>query len=84
MQDFNSFLDSLGLSFDWDPEILAPEHESVLGISSPRRGVSDIEQAVVDQRLMSDEAPFSNFGSRLPSLQRESNPDDGKIAVDGS
>ena len=84
MQDFNAFLESIGLSFDWDPEMMPSEHQHALQSGSLQLGMSNVEQGSVDQRLMSDEAPFSNFGSRLPSLQPESSPDDGKIATNRS
>ncbi|OJD15511.1 hypothetical protein AJ78_04242 [Emergomyces pasteurianus Ep9510] len=96
VQDFTVFLESVGLSSDWDsgmfsaavepdpilpgvipPPAFDPKHP----MNPPRYNNGDL---IGDQRTSTDEAPsFSNFGSRLPSLQPESqDPDDRPGVLD--
>ncbi|PGG99788.1 hypothetical protein AJ79_08410 [Helicocarpus griseus UAMH5409] len=90
VQDFTVFLESVGLSSDWDsgmfstalePEPMLPgalpppPFDPKQPMNPPRYNNGD---AIGDQRTSTEEAPsFSNFGSRLPSLQPESHdPED--------
>ncbi|WEW56595.1 hypothetical protein PRK78_002042 [Emydomyces testavorans] len=73
VQDFSMFLESVGLSSDWDSgmfstieaeSLLQPPTISLQPVSPPRFNK--------DERNNTDEpTSFSNFGSRLPSLQPE-------------
>jgi hypothetical protein len=79
MQDFSAFIESIGLSLDWENEGFlseyclapsgsnAPESELVVDGTQPC-----ITGNSFGQPSRVDEASFSNFGSRLPSLQPES------------
>ncbi|QSS59569.1 C2H2 transcription factor (AmdA) [Histoplasma capsulatum] len=90
VQDFTVFLESVGLSSDWDSGMFstAVEQEPLLpgvipphsfdpkqSMNPPKHNSGDI---MGDQRTSTEDAPsFSNFGSRLPSLQPESqDPED--------
>ncbi|KAJ5176944.1 uncharacterized protein N7482_002821 [Penicillium canariense] len=63
VQDFTVFLESVGLSSDWDSGVFSGDLMS-------------------DSRVQADEPPsFSNFGSRLPSLQPESHEIEDRIGL---
>ncbi|RFU24451.1 hypothetical protein B7463_g11885, partial [Scytalidium lignicola] len=89
MQDFAVFLESIGLSESWELEVL-PSIESALLPDDPslissrlqlHDAVPQISSVEVypNQQVAADEVPFSNFGSRLPSLQPESGDSDGRL-----
>lgn len=78
MQDFTVFLDSIGLSSEWDPRMInstdgepfaSPELRS-----DPNFYRAQANGELVDHKLgtlQEDSSTFSRFGSRLPSLQPE-------------
>lgn len=78
VQDFTTFLESVGLSSDWDSGMFSVETDPMLSSTmqldskpafAPPRFNQDIG---AEQRQAADEThSFSNFGSRLPSLQPE-------------
>ncbi|KAI1990171.1 hypothetical protein LOZ53_003316 [Ophidiomyces ophidiicola] len=76
VQDFTSFLESVGFAADWDSGMFAVETENFLQPPAlqlqppvtPPRFNRDI---IHDQRNNEEGNSFSNFGSRLPSLQPE-------------
>lgn len=80
VQDFTVFLESVGLSSDWDsgffsvedptlPPNISLDSRTQTRESAPSRLGGDI---INDPRPPAEEPPsFSNFGSRLPSLQPE-------------
>jgi hypothetical protein len=86
MQDFNVFLDSVGLSSDWHQGIFN-SIEPNDSMASPTMRFNDQLQvprsningdAMSDQRSTGqpeDSTSFSRFGSRLPSLHLESSQD---------
>ncbi|KAJ5562869.1 hypothetical protein N7461_001630 [Penicillium sp. DV-2018c] len=90
VQDFTVFLESVGLSSDWDSGVFSSVEESMLppgmAIDSkptretiPSRLGGDIMN---DARGTAEDNPsFSNFGSRLPSLQPESHDMDDRIGL---
>ncbi|KAF3014916.1 hypothetical protein E8E15_005992 [Penicillium rubens] len=89
VQDFTVFLESVGLSSDWDSGVFSSVEEPMLppGMSidskPPREAIStrlggDIMN---DPRAAEDHPSFSNFGSRLPSLQPESHEMDDRIGL---
>lgn len=78
MQDFTVFLDSIGLSSEWDPRMInstegepftSPELKSDPNFYKAQSG-DQPEQKLTP--LQDDNSTFSRFGSRLPSLQPES------------
>lgn len=78
MQDFTVFLDSIGLSSEWDPRMInstegepftSPELKSDPNFYKAHIG-DQPEQKLTP--LQDDNSTFSRFGSRLPSLQPES------------
>ncbi|KAK2736362.1 hypothetical protein FQN55_001657 [Onygenales sp. PD_40] len=80
VQDFTVFLESVGLSSDWDSGMFQTvEAEPILPGPippfDPKQPMSTQRfngDMIGDQRTTTEEAPsFSNFGSRLPSLQPE-------------
>lgn len=83
IQDFNTFLESVGLLSSWDDDMfVSGEQDSVatplnsLRYDSPSRSsmLQSASAAPNDgQHLRVDEPSLSNFGSRLPSLQPETN-----------
>ncbi|KAF7508529.1 hypothetical protein GJ744_009242 [Endocarpon pusillum] len=86
MQDFNVFLDSVGLSSDWHQGIfnsIEPNDSMVTPtmrfneqLQAPRPNMNG--DAMSDQRSTGqpeDSTSFSRFGSRLPSLHLESSQD---------
>ncbi|KAJ9219649.1 transcriptional regulator family: C2H2 zinc finger and Fungal Specific TF [Paecilomyces variotii] len=86
VQDFTVFLESVGLSSDWDSGVFSTVEEPMLPTNlpfdskppvAPQRFNGDI---LSDQRAAVEEPPsFSNFGSRLPSLQPEPHDSDDRI-----
>ncbi|QQK43435.1 Zinc finger, C2H2-type/integrase, DNA-binding [Penicillium digitatum] len=90
VQDFTVFLESVGLSSDWDSGVFSSVEESMLppGMTidskppretMPTRLGGDIMN---DPRGPAEDHPsFSNFGSRLPSLQPESHEMDDRIGL---
>ncbi|KAJ5602668.1 hypothetical protein N7537_005624 [Penicillium hordei] len=90
VQDFTVFLESVGLSSDWDSGVFSSVEEPMLppGMTidskPPRETIStrlggDIMN---DPRGPAEDHPsFSNFGSRLPSLQPESHEMDDRIGL---
>ncbi|EEQ87101.2 regulatory protein [Blastomyces dermatitidis ER-3] len=94
VQDFGVFLESVGLSSDWDLGMFstAGETEPILPgvipppsfdpkhpMNPPRYNNGDI---IGDQRTSTEDAPsFSNFGSRLPSLQPESHDPEDRLGI---
>lgn len=83
VQDFTVFLESVGLSSDWDSGVFSTiETDPMMSSTVPFDQKSHLRDAngpqrfngdmLHDQRVPTDDAPsFSNFGSRLPSLQPE-------------
>lgn len=90
VQDFTVFLESVGLSSDWDSGMFSSvETDSLLQNTmaidqkqqslGPQRTNGDV---LSDQRINAEEAPsFSNFGSRLPSLQPEPQDSEDKTVA---
>jgi hypothetical protein len=91
VQDFTIFLESVGLSSDWDSGVFSsvesePMLPSTLPFESkpprelaPQRFNNDI---LNEQRPGPDEPPsFSNFGSRLPSLQPEPHESEDRLGL---
>lgn len=87
VQDFTVFLESVGLSSDWDSGVFSSVEDPILPASMAIESKPIIRDAppprlggepLNDPRGTADDAPsFSNFGSRLPSLQPEAHePDD--------
>ncbi|KAJ5104517.1 hypothetical protein NUU61_001864 [Penicillium alfredii] len=90
VQDFTVFLESVGLSSDWDSgvfssveEPMLPQNMSIDSKPTPREPTISARlggDLINDPRV--DEQPsFSNFGSRLPSLQPESHEIDDRIGL---
>ncbi|KAF3482414.1 regulatory protein [Arthroderma uncinatum] len=91
VQDFTTFLESVGLSSDWDSGLfnsVETEQQQQL-LSNPLPTLDTKQQPFASSRFgqdidsrnnnaaTADEAPsFSNFGSRLPSLQPEAQDSD--------
>lgn len=78
MQDFSAFIESIGLSLDWENEgflseyCLAPSGCNAPGSELVEGGTQPcVTGNSFGQRSRVEEAAFSNFGSRLPSLQPE-------------
>ncbi|PKK46141.1 hypothetical protein CI102_8369 [Trichoderma harzianum] len=78
MQDFATFLESIGLSEQWESEGLPSMEQWIFPTDSavaPQAGLKDAVPNEFDsedhslQSHTAEEALFSNFGSRLPSLQ---------------
>ena len=85
MQDFSAFIESIGLTLDWENEgFLSGDYLPPSGRIALERDLAEErsqhcatgQSRSPDRRLMGGEVPFSNFGSRLPSLQPESRHDD--------
>lgn len=100
VQDFTVFLESVGLSSDWDSGVFSSvESEPLLPTNIPFESKPPVREIgsqsqsqsqsqrfngdiLSDQRTAADEAPsFSNFGSRLPSLQPEPHDSDDRIGL---
>lgn len=89
VQDFTVFLESVGLSSDWDSGVFSSVEEPMLPTSMPVESKPPVREAapprlsgdtLSDPRSAADEAPsFSNFGSRLPSLQPEPTDSDDRL-----
>lgn len=79
VQDFTVFLESVGLSSDWDSGFFSAEdpmltpHIPIESRTQTRETApSRLGGIISESRAPADEPPsFSNFGSRLPSLQPE-------------
>lgn len=92
VQDFTVFLESVGLSSDWDSGVFSSVEEPMLppGLSiDSKPHVRDTPASarlgadlMSDVRVQADDPPsFSNFGSRLPSLQPESHEMEDRIGL---
>ncbi|KAJ5906546.1 uncharacterized protein N7473_003462 [Penicillium subrubescens] len=92
VQDFTVFLESVGLSSDWDSGVFSSVEEPMLPPSLSMDSKPQIREATASTRLggdlmsdprgPADEQPsFSNFGSRLPSLQPESHEMEDRIGL---
>ncbi|KAI9924433.1 hypothetical protein MW887_007059 [Aspergillus wentii] len=91
VQDFTVFLESVGLSSDWDSGVFSSVEEPMLPTSFPMDSKPAIRETaaprlgtemISDQRTTADDAPsFSNFGSRLPSLQPEPHDIEDRIGL---
>lgn len=88
VQDFTVFLESVGLSSDWDSGVFSSVEDPLLPPTSLSidskptiRETSRLGTDIMsDSRGTADEPPsFSNFGSRLPSLQPESQEVDDRL-----
>lgn len=91
VQDFTVFLESVGLSSDWDSGVFSSVEEPMvpnnMAIDS-KTSVRDTAasrfsgDAFGDPRSTADDAPsFSNFGSRLPSLQPEPHDPEDRVGL---
>ncbi|EED13010.1 C2H2 transcription factor (AmdA), putative [Talaromyces stipitatus ATCC 10500] len=92
VQDFSVFLESVGLSTDWDSGVFSSvETDPLLSNSiqfdsktaNREYGQPRLNPDILsEQRGSADEAPsFSNFGSRLPSLQPEPQESDERASL---
>lgn len=92
VQDFTVFLESVGLSSDWDSGVFSSVEEPMLPPSLSIDSKQQVREATASTRLggdlmndprgQADEPPsFSNFGSRLPSLQPESHEMEDRIGL---
>ncbi|KAL1954683.1 hypothetical protein VTO42DRAFT_835 [Malbranchea cinnamomea] len=95
VQDFTTFLESVGLSSDWDSGLFTSvEADPIVQSAMPFDPKQPLGAAsrfngdtVTEQRAATEEAPsFSNFGSRLPSLQPDpqDSEDRPSMSEDGS
>ncbi|OQV02172.1 Fungal specific transcription factor domain-containing protein [Cladophialophora immunda] len=83
MQDFNLFLESIGLSQSWEPEVVSTIESPCLTTDFSIISTSNFQQQgqvepYPNPRFQNEDAPYSTFGSRLPSLQPESRDPDGR------
>lgn len=78
MTDFTVFLDSIGLSSEWDPRMInsaeadsfaSPEIKSDTSFFRPQLNGDHVDPKI--SGLQEESSTFSRFGSRLPSLQPE-------------
>ena len=92
VQDFTVFLESVGLSSDWDSGVFSSVEEPMLPPSlsmDSKQQVRDTPASsrlgadlINDSRVQAEDPPsFSNFGSRLPSLQPESHEMEDRIGL---
>ncbi|KAJ5745294.1 hypothetical protein N7520_010476 [Penicillium odoratum] len=92
VQDFTVFLESVGLSSDWDSGVFSSVEEPMLPPAIPMDSKHQIRETtssnrlggdlMSDPRMHVDEPPsFSNFGSRLPSLQPDSHEIEDRIGL---
>ncbi|KAJ6155573.1 transcriptional regulator family: C2H2 zinc finger and Fungal Specific TF [Penicillium chermesinum] len=88
VQDFTVFLESVGLSSDWDSGVFSSVEDPMLPPGMPametKPQIRDTPggDLLGDPRGAPDEPPsFSNFGSRLPSLQPESHEIEDRIGL---
>ncbi|PWY70232.1 C2H2 transcription factor [Aspergillus heteromorphus CBS 117.55] len=87
VQDFTVFLESVGLSSDWDSGVFSTVEDPMLPTTLPMDSKPPVREMgrlgpdlLSDPRSAADEAPsFSNFGSRLPSLQPEPHDVDDRL-----
>ncbi|KAJ5317928.1 hypothetical protein N7508_002436 [Penicillium antarcticum] len=88
VQDFTVFLESVGLSSDWDSGVFSSVEEPMMPPSMtidskpPRDTMSSrLGEHLMNDPRVDDQPSFSNFGSRLPSLQPESHEMDDRIGL---
>lgn len=84
VQDFTVFLESVGLSSDWDSGVFSSVEEPMLpqNMSIDSKPQSRLGGDLMSDRVADEPPPsFSNFGSRLPSLQPESQDIDDRIGL---
>lgn len=93
VQDFTVFLESVGLSSDWDSGVFSSVEDPMLPPGMPPMETKpQIRDTPVSARLggdllgdprgqPDDQPSFSNFGSRLPSLQPESHEIEDRIGL---
>jgi hypothetical protein len=92
VQDFTVFLESVGLSSDWDSGVFSSVEEPMLAPSMSMDSKQQVREQTAsarlggdlmsDPRMQAEEPPsFSNFGSRLPSLQPESHEIEDRIGL---
>ncbi|KAL1968990.1 hypothetical protein VTN77DRAFT_824 [Rasamsonia byssochlamydoides] len=95
VQDFTIFLESVGLSSDWDSGVFSSvESEPMLPTTTlpfeskpPREPAPPPpprynNEVLSEQRTAAEEPPsFSNFGSRLPSLQPEPQDSEDRLGL---
>ncbi|KAJ9481447.1 hypothetical protein VN97_g12029 [Penicillium thymicola] len=90
VQDFTVFLESVGLSSDWDSGVFSSVEEPMLppGMTIDSKPPRETISARLGGDIMNDprgpaedHPSFSNFGSRLPSLQPESHEMDDRIGL---
>ncbi|CEL09940.1 Putative C2H2 transcription factor [Aspergillus calidoustus] len=87
VQDFTVFLESVGLSSDWDSGVFSSVEDPMMPSSLPMDSKPTVRETsrigpdlMGDPRGAADEPPsFSNFGSRLPSLQPEAHDVDDRL-----
>ncbi|KAL3446266.1 hypothetical protein BJX65DRAFT_133826 [Aspergillus insuetus] len=87
VQDFTVFLESVGLSSDWDSGVFSSVEDPMMPSSLPMDSKPTVRETsrlgpdiMSDPRGAADEPPsFSNFGSRLPSLQPEAHDVDDRL-----
>ncbi|RAK73435.1 FTFMHR domain-containing protein [Aspergillus fijiensis CBS 313.89] len=87
VQDFTVFLESVGLSSDWDSGVFSSVEEPMLPTTLPMETKPSVREMGrlgpelhSDPRTAADDPPsFSNFGSRLPSLQPEPHEVDDRL-----
>ncbi|KAL4928693.1 uncharacterized protein BDV17DRAFT_263286 [Aspergillus undulatus] len=87
VQDFTVFLESVGLSSDWDSGVFSSVEDPLIPTSLPMESKPSVRETsklgtdlMSDPRTAADEPPsFSNFGSRLPSLQPEAHDVDDRL-----
>jgi hypothetical protein len=84
MQDFDVFLESMGLSSQsWEPEVVSSIEPPYATTDFSVLSTSDFQpsgraESYPNPRFHNEDAPYSTFGSRLPSLQPESRDPDGR------
>lgn len=92
VQDFTVFLESVGLSSDWDSGVFSSVEDPMLPPSMSMDSKPQVREQTAstrlggdlmsDSRIQAEEPPsFSNFGSRLPSLQPESHEIEDRIGL---
>ncbi|PKY05433.1 putative C2H2 transcription factor [Aspergillus campestris IBT 28561] len=85
VQDFTVFLESVGLSSDWDSGVFSSVEEPIVPTSLPMESKPTPRDSrlgpdmMSDPRTADDPPSFSNFGSRLPSLQPEPHEVDDRL-----
>lgn len=73
MQDFTVFLDSIGLSSEWDPRVLNSTEGEAFTSPELRNDPNfmHVNGTPIKMAPQEEASTFSRFGSRLPSLQPE-------------